>query len=186
MEKVKIPKRIKVGFRVFTIEDWHHEMARRAGLWGECDHNESTIRVDTSAGPVQTMETLLHELMHASWNIAGADYVKEPSEEYLVSMQSAGLTAVLLDNPDLIRFINEVTDAAGVEEIKALTAERDALQAQVDDMPTIDQMAEIWAEIYSPTPWADLSGQARLLIIEDMAQFTAVLEECRRKMTAQK
>ena len=102
-----LPASVKVGPWVYRIEAWHTHYANSRGRYGECEHQTRTIRVDASYGPIQTAQTLMHELMHAvcgAWHVHDAD-----DEERTVTALSTGLTSVLVDNPGLLGWFAAAT-----------------------------------------------------------------------------
>ena len=102
-----LPASVKVGPWVYRIEAWHTHHANSRGRYGECEHQTRTIRVDASYGPIQTAQTLMHELMHAvcgAWHVHDAD-----DEERTVTALSTGLTSVLVDNPGLLGWFAAAT-----------------------------------------------------------------------------
>lgn len=60
---------------------------------------------DHYASDQQESETLLHEVLHAVWAVAGCK-PKDP-EERVISQMSTVLATVIRDNPDLIEFLKE-------------------------------------------------------------------------------
>ena len=102
-----LPPSVKVGPWVYRVETWHTHYANSRGRYGECEHQTRTIRVDSSYGPIQTAETLLHELLHAvwsAWRVQDAD-----DEERTVSSLALGLTALWIDNPGLLAWFAAAT-----------------------------------------------------------------------------
>lgn len=92
------PEKFRVGYRSYHIEDWSPRAAYSSGRYGEASHVEGVIRVDTSHGPVQSAETLLHEILHAVSATNHANLFGH-GEEAAVTGLSAGLTQVMRDNP---------------------------------------------------------------------------------------
>jgi hypothetical protein len=100
-----LPASIRVAAFDFKVEEWHPMGSASARRYGEFSSMEGVIRIDPQAGRIKTLDTVIHELLHAvywSYNIAGSD-----DEERTVATMSTGLTQVLRDNPDLRRFIEE-------------------------------------------------------------------------------
>jgi hypothetical protein len=103
VKTVPFPTTLRIGYRDFVIEQWDAKAASGAGKYGECDRNHAIIRVDTSYGPVQSAETLLHEVMHGCFGVAGI--ADEDNEERTITHLSAQLTQVLRDNPHLLAYL---------------------------------------------------------------------------------
>jgi hypothetical protein len=101
----QLPSKVKVGFRTYIIKKWHPVAAASSRRYGECSSLERVIRIDNSFGSIQTVETLLHELIHAVCDI----WCRAPTadEEDTAGPLSSGLTAVLVDNPKILKFIQD-------------------------------------------------------------------------------
>jgi hypothetical protein len=97
------PKSIRIGYRDFAVEDWDTKHASSAGRYGECDKANAVIRIDTSYGPVKAVSTLLHEVMHGCYDIAGI--TDEDNEERTVTQLSNQMTQVFRDNPELLAYL---------------------------------------------------------------------------------
>lgn len=101
----QLPESLRVGAFDFKIVEFTPMGAASARRYGEFSAMEGLIRIDPQAGRIKTLDTLLHELLHAiywTWNIHDTD-----DEERTVASMSTGLTQVIRDNPDLLRFILE-------------------------------------------------------------------------------
>ena len=107
----ELPATIKVGWKIFTLEVWDPVDAARAHKYGECDHLAGVIRIDRRYGDAQFAETLLHELMHAAFDIGGISRVNPDdrfSEEAVVSFLSTWMMTIFADNPWLLGFLHSV------------------------------------------------------------------------------
>jgi len=107
---IVLPKQIKVGGLTYQVVTWHPSGAQAARRFGECSHLELTIRVDDVHGAERTREVFLHELLHAIGHVFGPDHLPQDldqSKEVYVGATAMGLTAVLADNPELVRFIRD-------------------------------------------------------------------------------
>lgn len=100
-----LPVSVKIGYRRFTIVDWNVRAAVGADRLGECDHSCSTIRVCTIYGWVKAANTLLHEIMHAVW-VSQALSDDDHEERYVLAI-SNGLSAMMVDSPDVMAWITE-------------------------------------------------------------------------------
>ncbi len=101
--KEPLPALVKIGARDYWIEDWHPTAASAVRKYGETDHQNFIIRVDTSFPRAQTADTLLHEILHAIWGERQLE--DEDKEERTVATLASGLCAVMRDNPDLMPWI---------------------------------------------------------------------------------
>jgi hypothetical protein len=101
----ELPKTIRVGHRDFAIENWDIQSASAEGRFGDCDNNNARIRVCTAHDAGKTVETLMHETLHACWN-NGALGSKE-TEEKVVTVLAKQLAQVVRDNPEFVAFLTE-------------------------------------------------------------------------------
>lgn len=100
-----LPKSIRVGYRDYTVEDWPRQASGAAGRFGECDKVNAVIRVCTDHGAQKAANTLLHEALHAAWDVA--DLADSDLEEKAVTGLSNVLTQIWRDNPELIAFMSD-------------------------------------------------------------------------------
>lgn len=75
-------------------------------LRGETDHALATIVIDPKLGPVQTAETLLHEVLHTVFTVAGItqDFGDE-KEEQIVNRTAPLLLDLLRRNKALVDYL---------------------------------------------------------------------------------
>lgn len=70
---------------------------------GQCDTSACQIVIDPDQSPTQLLDTLLHEVLHACFDLIGASSdVDHDTEEKLVRRLSPVLIQVLRDNPGLV------------------------------------------------------------------------------------
>lgn len=98
-----LPKQVKIGWRIFTIEAFDRLEAIGRDRYGECNKVSGVIRVDTVHGPRQTAETLLHEIMHAMFSVWALR--EKDGEEEIVGTASHALCSVWVDNPEVLAWI---------------------------------------------------------------------------------
>jgi hypothetical protein len=96
----KLPATVKIGHLDFAIV---LASAADIGAYGDCNVDEQRIRVDKGLKPQTLAETLLHEILHASWpthmkTIGG-------KEEDVVSALSPNLAQVWRDNTALVQWV---------------------------------------------------------------------------------
>jgi len=72
--------------------------------WGQCQKDERIISIRIHRDPVFTLDTLLHEIMHAIWYEYQMNEDGE-AEEAVVGKLSSGMVKVLAANPELVKFI---------------------------------------------------------------------------------
>lgn len=104
---MKLPKTIKIGPYDYKIV--HKKIREGEACVGDFCSTRSRIRVTTGMNDIRTVETLLHEVLHAvyySFNIGhGLD---EAAEENIISLVSTGLAATLRDNPEFAEVLYTV------------------------------------------------------------------------------
>lgn len=98
-----LPTSVKVGRKIYRIENWEPKSAAAERRCGDAAHEIGRIRVDTSFGPAQAAETLLHEILHAIFYIWSME--DEDNQERTVGAMSNGLATVMRDNPDVFSWI---------------------------------------------------------------------------------
>lgn len=101
----KMPEFVKVGFRQYRIVEWSPRGAMAEGCSGQCDLTMAEIRVFTGLGWNKAANTLLHEVLHAVWYFHGLS--DDDNQERYVNVIANGLSAVWVDNPDVITWIND-------------------------------------------------------------------------------
>lgn len=99
-----LPANLRIGWRDYTIVPWTHKDARDRQRYAEHDGAGWEIRIDVSYKPVEIINGLIHEMLHALYavqSIYDAD-----DEERTVTGLANGLSAVWRDNPALFAWIN--------------------------------------------------------------------------------
>ena len=105
MDKILLPKKIKIACFDIKIIDWNPLSASSCRKYGEFSSVESVIRVDFSGSKINSIDTLLHEINHAiCWAYGMQD---DDKEERIAGMFATGWTQVYRDNPGLLAFIQE-------------------------------------------------------------------------------
>ncbi len=102
-DAINLPAAVKVGRRVYAVEDWNIRGAVGADRYGECSHTEATIRVCTAYGRHQAAATLLHEILHAVWCMWRLR--DDDNEERTVGALENGIATVWVDNPQVFAWI---------------------------------------------------------------------------------
>ena len=97
------PKALRVMGRDYTVL-WERADVLPSAVAGLTDNRALTIAIDIAQHPVEELDTLLHELFHAIWfQMSMGEH--PPEEEVIVRKFAGGLTQVLQDNPQLIKYI---------------------------------------------------------------------------------
>lgn len=105
---VGFPERVRVGVTTYSITRAEIESEEDSYCWGKADHPRSRIVIDSRLTIKNATTTLVHELMHCAIFMSGLDvkfHNADFSEEDLVAGISNIWYGVMLDNPDLVRWL---------------------------------------------------------------------------------
>jgi hypothetical protein len=100
---VRMPRKVKVGHRIFSIVNWSEAAADASGALGNCQQDPPIIRIASHLKPFDKAGVMIHELGHACWIDRPTEGV---SEEDAVSWLSAGYSGIWTNNPDLVEWIS--------------------------------------------------------------------------------
>lgn len=106
----KPPSKIRIGYQVYTVKP-DATLYARDETWGECYLVSRLILFDPSQHPLELIDTIIHEVNHVLFSRFGFKSEKssvKASEERIVHNMTHGLLQVLLDNPKLRNWMNEV------------------------------------------------------------------------------
>ena len=101
---MKIPEKIKVGYRYYSLEKWKQTVTSANEAHGQFFAKEGIIGYTTEEKGVSHANTILHELLHSiiyQWNID----LDEKTEESVVNGLTNGLTTVFVDNTELMDYL---------------------------------------------------------------------------------
>ena len=101
---MKIPEKIKVGYREYKLEKWKQTIANAGDAHGQFFAKEGVIGYTAEETGVSHANTLLHELLHAiiyQWHID----LDEKTEEIVVNGLTNGLTTIFVDNSELMDYL---------------------------------------------------------------------------------
>ncbi len=106
MTNTKLPAEIKVASHMYKVSlkdrEWYHESGKR----GECDKNETKIWISEGMTVSRTVETFIHEILHAVYYEYGIQ--DEDEEERIVTALATGFSQVIKDNPELLKYLTRV------------------------------------------------------------------------------
>jgi hypothetical protein len=94
---MSLPKKIKVISMDYTIKPAEASWVRETESRGQCCTDTQTITVPKTDIPCQTLDTVMHEVFHAVFDVM--QLTDDDKEEAYVSRMATGFTAVLRDNP---------------------------------------------------------------------------------------
>ncbi len=98
-----LPPSIRVGYRTYAIEIMSAMHSTSRDVFGECDNCVGIIRIRADLDRVKAVNTMLHEIMHACFYVAGLQ--DEDKQERTVTGLANQVTQVWRDNPALIDWI---------------------------------------------------------------------------------
>jgi hypothetical protein len=82
---------------------------------GQCDHKKMMICIEEEQVPVEELDTVIHEILHAIWyqmSIGEGPMEEEP----IVRRTANGLLQVILDNPDLLKYAAAIKNLPSEED----------------------------------------------------------------------
>lgn len=99
-----MPATIKVGYRDYQVIDWSQAEGTAADAYGDFDRLSGVIHVRDDMPAAFTAEILLHEVLHAAYEMG--ELTAGDGEERIVSVFAKHLMQIIRDNPDLITYLN--------------------------------------------------------------------------------
>jgi hypothetical protein len=107
MSYIKLrPKVIKVMGKDYSIKFVSTSPIAHENL-GQCDHKKMLICIEEDQVPVEELDTVIHEILHAIWyqmSIGEGPMEEEP----IVRRTANGLLQVILDNPVLLKYASAI------------------------------------------------------------------------------
>lgn len=104
MSKNFYPKKVKVGPYVYKVSLFPDSTTSDHGA---CVYTHQTIFLNANQHAERAGDTLLHEVLHAVWDVAGFDIAPDLNEETIVRGFATWLSAILKENPRLVEFITD-------------------------------------------------------------------------------
>ena len=101
----KLPELISIGYRTYEVIALAPIDLEMTDKYGWCDKLNAKIYVYMGDEPMMNADTLLHEVIHATWTWMGLD--ERNDEEAVATRLGTGLITVFYDNPDLVDFIRD-------------------------------------------------------------------------------
>lgn len=107
------PKKIKISFVDFEIHHIGKEESEERQVNGEIDLDGHKIDLYNGLNPVETASVILHEIQHGIHHHFGFNWDASqlnPEEEMATVKGGLGWTQVLLENPDLLRYLLKIAE----------------------------------------------------------------------------
>lgn len=103
-----LPSSIKVGTQTYSLEAVNKAVMDDIGIYGDCYSDLRRIRIaDTMPEAAHAVDVLLHEIIHACYRAYHIE--AERDEEYTVQNLATAIAGVLIDNPDLRKWIEKAS-----------------------------------------------------------------------------
>lgn len=102
MPKSNHPKKVKIGPYNYAVKEFPAGVTSNHGA---CVYIHQEIYLNRNQSAERAADTLLHEVLHAVWDVAGLDAVPMLHEEVVVRAFATHLTDILNTNPQLTDFI---------------------------------------------------------------------------------
>lgn len=100
--KNKFPSKVKLGPYTYAVREFPDGASEDHGA---CVYSQQVIFLSKAQHAERAGDTLLHEMLHAVWDLAGLDSVPDLHEEVIVRAFATWLSAALKDNPAVTEFI---------------------------------------------------------------------------------
>lgn len=110
MSRPKLPNKVRIGYRTLSIVETDAiQLDESDGVMGTVSVQDGLIEIGTGQDDVERVNTLVHEIAHVFFRMAGMDDHAE--EEQIVTFVANGMTELFIRNPELIRFIQRSVKA---------------------------------------------------------------------------
>lgn len=99
---MKIPEKVKIGWRNYTIEQGEHKSGDFGGdLYGEIHYEQDKIWLYQGQSDENKIVTLLHEILHGIFYTSGNKEWRENEE--LITCVTENMYQVIKDNPGMFK-----------------------------------------------------------------------------------
>lgn len=102
-KKIEPPEYVKVGYQDFKLI-FEPFSVDNAGHYGLTHKVKSYITVTQMGNPVEQVNTLIHECLHAICHTQGIK-LDNDTEEMVVNNMANGLVGLIRENPKLIHYL---------------------------------------------------------------------------------
>lgn len=102
MSKKQLPKTIKIGPYTYTLKFFPKKASTN---YGACVYAQQTIFLNRNQTAQRAADTLIHEILHAAWDLGSLEVIPDLHEEVVVRVYGTWLSQVLRENPKVTDFI---------------------------------------------------------------------------------
>lgn len=113
MRKTSFPENVKIGHLTYKIRPMSAKIAHKERAYADIGIEDGIIRVQDNLPPALTAEKLLHEILHGAYDAWDID--PEWDEERTVSALARALTAILRDNPEVVKWLVRKVKGPGIK-----------------------------------------------------------------------
>jgi hypothetical protein len=103
---IQLPEHVKIGPFLWEVNERTKDWMSDADAWGNTCFERLTINVVTDRSDWHSLDTFIHEIGHGIWDTYKIE--DEDKEERIVATMAVAWTQIFRDNPDVLRYINEV------------------------------------------------------------------------------
>tara|TARA_R100000988_G_scaffold65093_1_gene33034 strand:- start:126 stop:458 length:333 start_codon:yes stop_codon:yes gene_type:complete len=105
-------KKIKIGYQDVIIKREKTTFQKQSDAYGEYDHRQNSISIQSGLTPLDEANTLLHEILHGvayinSLTQAGQPMDTENKEEIVINTIANSLSQVFRDNKWLLPYFKD-------------------------------------------------------------------------------
>lgn len=102
-EKLR-PKTIRVNGKLYKVLFNAKNPLVEFDNHGHCDNSKLVIHIEGEQVPMEELDTLIHEMLHAIWAQMTLTDIDDALEERIVRAMGTGLAGVIADNPKLLDY----------------------------------------------------------------------------------
>jgi len=102
-----LPSSVRIGFADYTVVPMTKDEAAKSDHFGITDVDALEIRINTEMPAQRQINVLLHEMLHACWDMG--DLEDTVAEEKAVTVLSIQVSMLMRDNPGLFHHMIEAT-----------------------------------------------------------------------------
>lgn len=104
---LKVPKKVKIGYSTFNIDSKDEAWKEKNRAVGMCKVDKSLIEYFNQQSDSEIVNTIIHEILHAIVYVFDIEFDSAKKEECLVTKMANGIHTLMLDNPELLKWLLE-------------------------------------------------------------------------------
>lgn len=111
-KKISRPGHVDVLHKRYAVVWRDEKWADGNEAWGMCTHSKGTIEVCEEMTIEKQAEVLLHEVLHAIYDVMGLNNGKKLGQEKVVTQMAVGVMTVWRQNPHVVAWIEQAMEGA--------------------------------------------------------------------------